>query len=782
MAAAGALLVLRGSGYAIVELDCERSPEFNPRYSRGDWVSQPSSSTHQFGRYELVAHLATGGMAEIFLARERGLAGLERLVVIKRILPKLAHNASFIDMFLREARIVARLNHPNIIQIYELGSEAGDYFIAMEYVHGSTVREIQLLAEQRGSEVPVSVAVSIIEQACRGLHAAHQLKDLDGTPLGLIHRDVSPHNLMCSAEGFIKLLDFGVAKASQGSDATYSGHLKGKFAYMSPEQCQGQQLDRRADIFSLGVVVWETLTGERLFKRESDLDMMRAVIQEQTPAPSELNPEVPPAIDAVVLRALKKDRAQRFQSADEMRSALLEACRAENIHYGEDVLAKFLAQVAGDDLSERQATLQEALERSLSKREEEGLRHATAGSGSHSSLSHSRSGSVAGPTVIERPKASGTGSSSRSLPGRRPEGTPSRSHPSSIAPEVSARREPPAERSFGATHTQTEEGRRHPEDEAEGSAKKSRSLGQIISVLALLAALVVGAMLFISGLDLGSAGADGEDADSLIMLGEPLKIGWAPIAPEEMVSPEVALMKPYLERTMGQPIIMEVAPSYEVLSERLREGEYDFAVLPPLLYVQTRLADSRVQVVAFRQFGGSTSSDALLVTRANSSITSFEDLKGKRFCFTDRDSATGYFLPQTYIRRQGHDPDEFIGEVVWSGEHLQVLRDLLEDKCDVAATYSGSYLSADKFDIPITRIRIFAITGHVPQDTVAARPGIARSLIQKLEASLIAFDPQKELGTRETGSVLRISGFSKGSNAEFTDLREAVKFTQEKDN
>src|SRR5690554_3192865 len=351
----------------------------------GYLVSQPSSPQPMFGRYELVAHLATGGMAEIFLARERGLAGLERLVVIKRILPTLAGDASFVDMFLREARIIARLSHPNVIQIFELGEENGNYYIAMEYIHGSTVREMQVLAEKAGSVLPVEVTCSVLDQAARGLHAAHELRGLDGNPLGLIHRDISPHNLMCTTEGFVKVLDFGVAKASRGVEATHSGHLKGKFAYMSPEQCQGHKLDRRADVFALGIVIWESLTGKRLFKREKDLDMMRAVVQEPSPAPSDYNARVPAGIDRVVLRALHKDREQRYQTAEAFRSDLMQACRDERIRYGEDILAKYLEELAGVELKSRQATLQDALERSLTSNEQRGLLHRT-GSGSRSNM------------------------------------------------------------------------------------------------------------------------------------------------------------------------------------------------------------------------------------------------------------------------------------------------------------------------------------------------------------------------------------------------------------
>jgi|GEM_PF-631773 len=750
-----------------------------------------------FGRYELVAHLATGGMAEIFLARERGLAGLERLVVIKRILPKLAGDSSFVDMFLREARIIARLNHPNVIQIFELGEENGNYYIAMEYIHGSTVREMQVLAEKAGALLPVGVTCSIIDQAARGLHAAHELRGLDGNPLGVIHRDMSPHNLMCNTEGFVKVLDFGVAKASRGVEATHSGHLKGKFAYMSPEQCQGLKLDRRADVFALGIVIWESLTGQRLFKREKDLDMMRAVVQEASPPPSHYNPQVPAEIDRVVLGALHKDRQQRYQSAEIFRTELVQACRAQQIHYGEDVIADYLHRIAGTELQARQATLREALERTLTSNERLGLLHKT-GSGSHSSRAAAEDEGAA--TVVEGARTSGKHSAifpATSLPAKIAASedatppTPTRSRPSFSKNRLAPPQSIPAHIFPAPPYAPPPASPQRRDDlkddtapppiaaspAASSDARARRPiiwpLAGLLGVgLAIMAAFVLWAR---SPANPGER-AEESAAKAPILLGEPLKIGWAPIAPRELLSPEIDQLTPYLERTMERPIENEITPTYEALSVGLQNGEYDIAMLPPLLYVQTQALAPDIQFLALRQFGGATSSDALLVTRMDSSMRELDELKDKVFCFTDRDSTTGYFLPRAYLRRRGYDPDIFVKKVVWSGDHIQVLRDLLEGKCDVAATYSGSYLSADAFGVPITRIRIFAVAGHVPQDTVAARPTLPASVANKLRDALLAFDPQKELGVAEVGKVLRTTGFSAGSDADFQDLRESLKY------
>ncbi|MFW6057641.1 MAG: serine/threonine protein kinase, partial [Persicimonas sp.] len=487
-------------------------------------MSENTTAPKHLGRYELATKLATGGMAELFLARERGLAGLERLVVIKRILPHLADDPSFIDMFLREARIIARLNHPNVVQIYQLGEEDGSYYIAMEYIHGSTVREMQVLAERAGVAFPVEVAVSVVDQACRGLHAAHELRDLEGTPLGLIHRDVSPHNLMCTTEGYIKVLDFGVAKAAQGVEATNSGHLKGKFAYMSPEQCKGIKLDRRADIFSLGIVLWEALTDRRLFKREKDLDMMRAVAQEAAEPPSTYNPSVPAEIDAVVLKALTKNRDQRYASAEEMRKDLIEAARAAGLHFGEDRLSSFLLEIAGDELAERRATMRDAMERSLTSHEKRNLLHVT---GSNSGSQGSQ-GVDEIETVVERPADSGS-FSGVSRPGRtrgsNESGSGSNSLPSGVRPF-----DEPTPSAPGATPDSQAGTSSGPAGGAATSEEASRR-GWMIGSVVLLMALAGLGVYFFADLEQSALGQKlfGEPTNSPILIGDPIKVGWAPI-------------------------------------------------------------------------------------------------------------------------------------------------------------------------------------------------------------------------------------------------------------
>jgi serine/threonine protein kinase len=277
----------------------------------------------QFGKYSLFERIGRGGMAEVFKGRIQGPAGFERVFVVKRILPHLSDDATFIRMFVEEAKLSARLNHPNIVHIFELGAVEGEYFISMEYIRGHDLSEtMRAIWKQLGPPRPELVAY-IGREACRGLAYAHGLTDETGKPLGMIHRDVSPSNVMLSYEGAVKLLDFGIAKAlGDTSEATKSGTMKGKYAYMAPEQTEGDNVDHRSDIFACGIVLHEVLTGRRLFKGTNDVQTIERVRACQVPPPSAQNPAVPPALDAIVLKALARNPAQRWQSAADMADAL----------------------------------------------------------------------------------------------------------------------------------------------------------------------------------------------------------------------------------------------------------------------------------------------------------------------------------------------------------------------------------------------------------------------------------------------------------------------------
>jgi serine/threonine protein kinase len=273
-----------------------------------------------FGKYELLRKIASGGMGQVFLARERG--AVERLVVLKLILPHLAEDEEFLTMFLEEARLVARLQHPNLVTILDLLEVEGRHCLAMEYVQGDDVRRLDKHSRLKGKLLPTGLVLRVISEAAAGLDYAHKARDAQGQPLRLVHRDVSPQNILVGFDGGVKIIDFGVAKAAGSSQQTATGVLKGKYPYMSPEQAAGQSIDGRSDQFALGVVMWELLTGKRLFKGESDMMTLRLVKDCQVPPPSQLNPKLPPGLDDVVLRALAPTPDKRYPDCGAFRLAL----------------------------------------------------------------------------------------------------------------------------------------------------------------------------------------------------------------------------------------------------------------------------------------------------------------------------------------------------------------------------------------------------------------------------------------------------------------------------
>ena len=299
----------------------------------------------KLGRYQLLALLATGGMAEIFLARQTGIRGFERLVVVKRILPHLKYEKKFLDMFFDEARIAAQLNHPNIVQIYELGQEGDDFFIAMEYLEGESLAYLVREANRGKRALSPALAAGIISQVCDGLDCAHTLADEQGNLLHVVHRDVSPQNIIILFSGGVKLVDFGVAKAASKIHQTRVGTLKGKLAYMSPEQCLANDVDHRADIFSAGVVLWELLTRRRLFKREQEAATINAIVNNPILPVRKLNPEISVVIETIVAKALQKDPQDRFTSAGEMSIALREYIRKSSAAAGVHDLSAFAHKV-----------------------------------------------------------------------------------------------------------------------------------------------------------------------------------------------------------------------------------------------------------------------------------------------------------------------------------------------------------------------------------------------------------------------------------------------------
>jgi eukaryotic-like serine/threonine-protein kinase len=266
-------------------------------------------------------------MAEILLARIVGPSGFQRPVVIKRILPHLARQKDFVDMFLDEARIVSGIRHPNVVQVTELGHENDELFLVMEYLEGESTAGLMRRLSSRHEKLEPALAAYIVAEACAGAHAAHEQTDADGKNLEIVHRDLSPHNVFVTYGGAIKVLDFGIATAADKIAKTEAGQFKGKLEYASPEQCRGAVLDRRSDIFSLGTMLWELTTGFRLFKRPGAMEMLRAICEEPVPHPDTIDPEYPPELAAITMRALARKRRERYQTAAELRQDLLHAMR-----------------------------------------------------------------------------------------------------------------------------------------------------------------------------------------------------------------------------------------------------------------------------------------------------------------------------------------------------------------------------------------------------------------------------------------------------------------------
>ncbi len=323
-------------------------------------MSEPARKPVRFGKYTLIDRIAVGGMAEIFLARQAGLEGFEKTIVIKRIRPHLSKQATFVQMFLNEAKLAAQLNHPNIVQIYDLGKIGESYFIAMEYIFGRDMRRIIPKADALGIPFPMVYALKIASSVCEGLYYAHQKTDLYGNPLNIVHRDVTPENVFVSFDGTVKVLDFGIAKAANQIEQTRAGEIKGKLSYMSPEQCMGKTLDCRSDIFSLGVVLYEWLTGFRLFTGDSEVAVLKSITEGKIYAPSYFKSDIPEQVETILMKALEKDRDLRYQTAWELQYDLDQFLSQyeftpSNIH-----LSNFLKQLFNDELEQEKERLGEA--------------------------------------------------------------------------------------------------------------------------------------------------------------------------------------------------------------------------------------------------------------------------------------------------------------------------------------------------------------------------------------------------------------------------------------
>ncbi len=318
----------------------------------------PDEEIVRLGRYTLRYRIAQGGMASVYLARLSSAAGFEKWVAVKTIHPHIASNPKFVRMFLDEARLAAQLDHPNLCSVFDFGEADGTYYLAMEYLHGETLGAVARKAYSERGSMPRDLSARVVADAARGLHAAHELRAEDGRPAGVVHRDVSPENIFVTYRGVAKVVDFGVARSNQqAADRTATGELKGKLAYMSPEQMQDHPIDRRTDVWALGVVLWEITVGRRLFRRHTDGATVLAVIRDTIPRPSKLKPDYPKALEAIVMRALERDPEKRYQSAHDLARALESYLASTGVPMSTDEIGDYMHGLFAEQIEFREQYL-----------------------------------------------------------------------------------------------------------------------------------------------------------------------------------------------------------------------------------------------------------------------------------------------------------------------------------------------------------------------------------------------------------------------------------------
>jgi len=329
----------------------------------------PAGVPANFGKYEIITHLASGGMADIFLSRARGIQGFEKLAIIKRIRQDRSFDKKMVELFLDEARLAASLQHPNIVQVFEFGIVDGSYFLAMEYVHGEDVAAVLRRMREAERAIPLAEVLAIVVGVCQGLHYAHECAGPDGKHLGVVHRDISPSNVLISYDGAVMITDFGIAKATGRSTQTTTGAVRGKLAYMSPEQCRGLPLDRRSDIFAIGTLLHELSTGQSLFSGTSDFEVMKRIVEAPIRPPSTQVPGYPAELDRIVCKALAREPARRYATARELQLDIERFALEQKLPISTARLAGFMEREFADRIAawRQRASLEYAARTTLAR-------------------------------------------------------------------------------------------------------------------------------------------------------------------------------------------------------------------------------------------------------------------------------------------------------------------------------------------------------------------------------------------------------------------------------
>jgi serine/threonine-protein kinase len=324
-----------------------------------------TTSANTLGKYRLLAELGHGGMAQVFLALAKGVGGFNKLVVVKQIHAELAEDQEFVRMFLDEARLAARLNHPNVVQTNEVDQDGRRYYIAMEYLEGQSLNRIFNRMGRDPKLLPLGHRLRLIADALAGLHYAHELRDYDGQPLGVVHRDVTPHNIFVTYNGLVKVVDFGIAKALNSSVQTQSGVLKGKVSYMAPEQARGERVDRRADIFSVGMMLWQVATGRRLYRDLPELAVIQKICSGDVPKVKDLAPFVPERLQVIIDRSLAPDREERYATAGELQADIEAFLDHAGARVSSREIGVLVAEHFADERTEIQGIIDEQLRREV---------------------------------------------------------------------------------------------------------------------------------------------------------------------------------------------------------------------------------------------------------------------------------------------------------------------------------------------------------------------------------------------------------------------------------